>query len=95
MAALAQLRQRIAAFLATSDKVARSRAVDGIEYEVEELEHIFALLVMGSMTGLPSPPLQLSLELMPLMEKELLLMIDKIETAANPLSDLFSVLDID
>jgi len=86
--------EKIRELVATSDTVARSKAVEAIEYESRELEHIFALLVMGSLIGIPAPPAQVALELMPLMEEELSLMIDKIDTAENPLSDLFSVLDV-
>ncbi len=90
----ADLWKKLRSFIATSDTAARSKAVETIEYETSELEHIFALLVMGSLIGIPAPPAQVALDLMPLMEEELILMIDKIDTAANPLSDLFSVLEI-
>jgi len=77
-----------------AEGVARNKAVETIEYEVEELDHIFGLLVLGSYVGLPSPPMQISLDLMPLMEKELMLMMAKVDTAHQPISDLFSVFDI-
>jgi hypothetical protein len=38
--------------------------------------------------------MQISLDLMPLMEKELILMLEKVDTANAPISQLFSVLDI-
>ena len=78
----------------SSDEVARSKAVETIEYEVEELENIFGVLVLGSFIGMPSPPMQISLDLMPLMEKELILMMEKVDTANEPISQLFSVLDV-
>jgi hypothetical protein len=68
--------------------------VETIEFEAEELDHIFGILVLGSFVGLPSPPMQISLDLMPLMEKELLLMMQKVDTAHEPISDLFSVLGV-
>jgi hypothetical protein len=77
-----------------AEGVARSKAVETTEYEAEELDHIFGLLVLGSYVGLPSPPMQISLDLMPLMEKELMLMMAKVDTAHQPISDLFSVFDI-
>lgn len=77
-----------------ADEVARSKAVGSIETELEELEHIFGLLVLGSFVGIPSPPMQISLDLMPLMEKELILMLEKVDTANEPLSQLFSVFEI-
>ena len=75
--------------------VARGKAVETTEYEVEELDHIFGILVLGSFVGMPSPPMQISLELMPFMEQELILMMKKVDTANEPISDLFSVLSID
>lgn len=77
-----------------ADGVARGKAVETIEFEAEELDHIFGILVLGSFVGLPSPPMQISLDLMPLMEKELMLMMAKVDTAHEPISDLFSVLDV-
>jgi hypothetical protein len=77
-----------------SEEVARGKAVDTIEHEVEELENIFGVLVLGSFVGMPSPPMQISLDLMPLMEKELMLMMEKVDTANEPISQLFSVLDV-
>jgi len=76
------------------DQSLRTQAVDVIEWEYEELQHIFGLLVLGSFIGLPAPPMQITLDLMPAMEKELLLMLEKVDTAAGPLSELFSLLKI-
>jgi hypothetical protein len=78
----------------TARIVSRGMAVERVEFEVEELDHIFGILVLGSFVGLPSPPMQLSLDLMPLMEDELILMTEKVDTAHEPISDLFSELDI-
>ncbi len=77
-----------------SEEVARGKAVDTIEHEVEEMENIFGVLVLGSFVGMPSPPMQISLDLMPFMEKELILMMEKVDTAHEPISQLFSVLDV-
>lgn len=91
---LTYLRKKITAFLKIADEVARGKAVKSIEYEVEEMENIFGVLVLGSFIGLPSPPMQISLDLMPFMEKELILMLEKVDTASAPISVLFSELDI-
>jgi len=77
-----------------ADEVARDKAVETIEIELEELNHIFGVIVLGSFIGMPSPPMQISLDLMPLMEKELILMMEKVDTANEPLAQLFSVFDI-
>jgi hypothetical protein len=91
---LPYIKNKITAFLKISDEVARSKVVETIEYEVQEMENIFGVLVLGSFIGMPSPPMQISLDLMPLMEKELILMLEKVDTANAPISQLFSVLKI-
>jgi hypothetical protein len=78
-----------------TDAVYRDRACDTIAHELEELEHIFALLVLGSFVGIPSPPIQITMALMPVMEHEFVLMLDKVATAHDPLGELFSVFSID
>ena len=77
------------------DVVMRSKAVATIEYEVEELDNIFAVLVLGTFIGIPSPPIHVTMELLPIMEKEFKIMLEKVTTAHDPLGDLFSVLSID
>lgn len=76
------------------DMTAREKAVDAIEVETAELENIFGLLVLGFFVGLPSPPMQITLDLLPAMERDLVLMIQKVDTASSALSELVSVLDI-
>ncbi len=88
------LKNKISGFLKISNEIARSKAVETIESELEEMENIFGVLVLGSFIGMPSPPMQISLDLMADMEKELILMLEKVDTANAPLSQLFSVLDI-
>jgi hypothetical protein len=88
------IKETIAEIWRTAGGVARGKAVERIEFEVEELDHIFGILVLGSFVGLPSPPMQISLDLMPLMEQELMLMMEKVDTAHEPISDLFSELEI-
>lgn len=77
------------------DEVARDKAVETIEYEVGELDNIFALLVLGAFVGIPAPPAQITMELLPDMEADMETMLAKVSTAHDPLGDLFSVLDID
>jgi hypothetical protein len=72
----------------------RKRAVETIEHERTELENIFAIIVFGSFIGFPSPPMHITFELMPYLEKELNLMLEKVDTANEPISDLFSIFDI-
>lgn len=94
-AIVAAIGKRVRQIWQGMDEVARGKAVETIEYEVRELDNIFALLVLGAFVGIPSPPAQITMELMPHMEHELGVMLDKVGTAHDPLGELFSVLDID
>ena len=76
------------------DAVSRGKAVDSLEYELGEMENIFGLLILGAFVGLPSPPMQITLDLLPEMEKHFLIMLNKVDTAENPLSDLLSAFDV-
>ena len=78
-----------------ADEVMRGKAVETIEYEAGELDNIFAILVLGAFIGIPSPPIHITMALLPEMENELEIMLEKVSTAHDPLGDLFSVLDID
>jgi hypothetical protein len=89
-----RLKKRLVGFWQVADEVARSKAVGTIEAELEELEYIFAVLVQGTFIGMPSPPVQICMDLLPLMEKDLILLLERVDTANEPLSRLFSVFDI-
>jgi hypothetical protein len=88
------LRDQLRDIARISDRTARSKSVEIIEIELEEMENIFGLLVLGSFVGLPSPPMNVALDLMPFMEKELILMMEKVDTATTPVSELFSTFDV-
>jgi hypothetical protein len=92
---LEYLKDKIVSAFKVADKVMRGKAVETIEYEVEELDNIFGILVLGAFIGIPSPPIQITMALLPLMENEFEIMLEKVSTAHDPLGDLFSVLDID
>ena len=92
---LRYIRKKGLSFWDTAGVVARSKAVETIEYETAELENIFGVLVLGAFIGVPSPPIQITMELLPEMDQELHIMLEKISTAHDPLGDLFSVLGID
>ena len=89
------LTDKIRSFFKALDGVYRGKATDILEWEAEELENIFALLVLGVFVGIPSPPIHITLELWPEMEREFTIMLQKVSTAHDPLGDLFSVLNID
>ena len=92
---LNRLKSMLSESFNAADNVMRSRAVETLSYELEELEHIFGVLVLGTFIGIPSPPIHITMDLLPLMERELNLMLEKVSTAHDPLGDLFSILEID
>ena len=93
--ALKTIKDKIVSAFNVADEVMRGKAVGTIEYEVGELDNIFAILVLGAFIGIPSPPIHITMALLPEMEQELGIMLEKVSTAHDPLGDLFSVLDID
>jgi hypothetical protein len=90
-----RLKEQMVDYFKTADGIMRYKAVETIEYEVEELENIFGVLVLGAFIGIPSPPIHITMALLPIMEKEFDIMLDKVTTAHDPLGELFSVLGIE
>lgn len=82
-------------FFHSLDEVQRDKAVNILEYEISELEHVFGLLTLGSLVGHPTAPVQLTFDLLPEMEGHLILMLNKVSTARDPISDLVSVFNIE
>jgi hypothetical protein len=95
MMTLSQAFEKLRESLSTLDEMQRRRAVDMVQWEYDELRHVFALLVLGNAVGLPAPPAEIGLGLLPDMEEELLLMLDRLELAHSPLSKLYSSLPVD
>ncbi len=89
------IKRKMVAVIKASDTVMRSRAIETVEYEINELDNIFGILVLGAFIGIPAPPIHITMDLLPLMDRELNIMLDKVSTAHDPLGDLFSVLEID
>lgn len=52
----------------------KENAISLIELECIEYENLFAILLVGGLVGMPSPPTTLSLRLLPLLERELKVM---------------------
>lgn len=75
------------------DEMHRSKATERLEWETRELENIFSLLTLGAFVGMQAPPMHISLELLPEMEQELVIMTNRVCMAQDPLADLFSMFD--
>ncbi len=65
-----------------------------LEVELRELENVFALSVIGSFIGLPSPPTTVSLRLLPYMGRELIVMTSVSRRLDDMLGEMAGLFDI-
>jgi hypothetical protein len=89
-----KIMRQLSSFFKYFDAASKNKAIDIMEFELGEMENIFALLVLGAFIGFPSPPMQITLDLMPDMENHFLMMLNKVDTAESPISDLLSAFDV-
>lgn len=82
----------IKAFFKGVDIANRHKATDQIEYEAREMEHMFTLLLFGDAVGLPSPPVAVTMELLPLMKGDYERMILRATQTGNGLSEIASII---
>ncbi len=82
-------------FLKDFEEGMREESVEYIEFERKELENIFALLLMGSYIGIPSPPSDLSIRLMPYMIREMMVMSRRSEEMDDLFGEMMGTFDID
>lgn len=76
------------------DKTHRNKVCALTVSEVEELQNIFALLLLGSFVGLPAPPSFLAVELLPHMQNELKILQRRARDANDMLAEMFGTLGI-
>jgi len=76
-------------------QINRERATQMIEFELKELENIFTLLIVGGFVGMPSPPAPIALEVLPLLEREISIMMSRSDFAQDPLGALMGILEVD
>lgn len=81
--------------LQIAGQVNREGAVEMLEFELKELENIFTLLILGGFVGLPSPPAPIALELLPVLEREMAVMLSRSDFAQDPVGALMGFLSID
>ncbi|HHY09009.1 MAG TPA: hypothetical protein GX528_00430 [Firmicutes bacterium] len=58
-------------------RILQTKATEYIKAEQTELEHVFALLILGSFIGLPAPPAGLIMRLLPHLGPELVLLEER------------------
>lgn len=63
--------------------------------EQQELENVFALLLLGSFVGFPAPPTFLAVELLPFMEREMQVLGQRAEDACDMLGQMMGTLGVD
>ncbi len=77
------------------DQAHRERVVALTNYEARELENMFVLLLLGSFTGMPSPPSFIAVELLPYLEREIKVLNRRAESASDALAEIMGTLDAD
>lgn len=87
-------RERIHKFWVILIGIFKAKSSEYIEIELRELENIFALIILGSFIGLPSPPTVISLRLLPHMAKELLTMSRISERLDDMLGEMAGIFEI-
>jgi hypothetical protein len=64
-----------------------------IEYELRELENIFALVQMGFFVGIPSPPPTIIMRTLPHMTREIYIMTKRVRDD-DALAEMAGVFDV-
>jgi hypothetical protein len=73
----------------------REKAVELTRFEEKELENLFVLLLMGSFTGIPSPPSFIAAELLPHLEHEIKVLNARAKASSDAMAEIIGLLDID
>jgi hypothetical protein len=91
---MSQLRwvEQLRLFFKDLQIVNSNKATELLEFELLELRNILALLLFGSFVGMPAPPVHITLQLLPLMDKEVQLMLRRINVAHDALAEVVSTL---
>jgi hypothetical protein len=82
-------------FWETTIQVHRDKATGMLEFELNELENLFVVLIFSSFIGLPSPPAAMAMELLPYLEDELRVMVSRADLAQDPLGAVMGMLNVD
>ncbi|MCK9191044.1 MAG: hypothetical protein M0P10_05830 [Sphaerochaetaceae bacterium] len=84
--------RELKAFFQGLEVANRHKATDQLEYEAREMEHTFTLLLFGDAVGLPSPPIAVTMELLPLMKDDYERMVLRATQTGNGLSEIASII---
>ncbi|ASA78678.1 hypothetical protein [Thermococcus sp. 5-4] len=73
----------------------KHQSTEYIEFELRELENVFALVLMGAFVGIPSPPTTLVIRLMPHMVREIKVMHQRAVDLDDVFAEVAGMFDID
>ncbi len=73
----------------------KESSTEFIEFEERELENIFAVLLMGSYIGIPSPPTTILIRIMPHMVREIYVMQRRAIDMDDILGEMAGLMDIE
>ncbi|AFK22431.1 hypothetical protein [Pyrococcus sp. ST04] len=73
----------------------KQSSTEYIEFELRELENMFALVLMGSFIGIPSPPTTLVMRIMPYMVREIKVMQQRAVELDDIFGEIAGMFDID
>ncbi len=72
----------------------RDRSKEYIEAELRELECVFITVLMASFIGLPSPPMPITLRLLPYLAPELIMAVERSADLADVLGEYAGLFEV-
>jgi len=88
------IKKKILKFMDIVKGTLQAKSIEYVQVELRELENVFALILLGSFIGLPSPPTSISLRLLPYMARELLIMQSVSERLDDMLGEMAGLFEI-
>lgn len=89
---LKRLPEALRSFFSDMQVINRNKATEMLQFEILELENIYCLVLFGSFVGMPAPPVHITLQLLPHMQGEVRLMLQRVGVAHDALAELVSTL---
>ncbi|NJE31420.1 hypothetical protein E3E38_10235 [Thermococcus sp. 18S1] len=86
--------ENVKAFLKGFFGAFKQSSTEYLEFELRELENVFALTLMGAFVGIPSPPTTLVIRILPHMTRELYIMQRRAVDMDDVLGELAGMFEI-
>ncbi|MDD4083874.1 MAG: hypothetical protein WC162_10020 [Sphaerochaetaceae bacterium] len=87
-----ETKEKIKGFWQGLEIANRDKATAQIDYEVKEMQDQFSLMLFGDAIGLPSPPVSVTMELLPLMTKDFDRMVLRASETENGFAEIASII---